>query len=304
MKITEVTCRTILNPIGGYLLGYTHTINPYYGCSLGGTLCGVPDYAPEIARVRGETRPWGSWLDAKTNAPQVYAADHDRVRRSAHPEIRIYMSSVTDPWVPQEKGCRVTRRILEQMTSRPPDLLALQTHTPNALWDIDLLEALSQRFPLCVQISVETDRETLGPPFPPHAYSVAARLEALATLRARGITTVGVVAPLWPIDDIGAFARRLEASCDFVVVDHFLVGDGSRDGARTRRRLVLAGQSFPDLLTTAGYEEWTRLEALDRVAGVLRDVLGPQRVGVSRQGFQEAARCALQGAKMAPMRRA
>ncbi len=304
MKVTEVSCRTILTPTGGYLHGFTHTINPYYGCSLGGTLCGVPDYAPEIARVRGEQRPWGSWLDAKTNASEIYDQDYDRIRRSAKPGLRIYMSSVTDPWVPQEKTLRVTRGILARMIARPPDALALQTHTPNPLWDIDLLEELSRRFPLCVQISVETDRESLGPPFPPHAYPVAARLEALAALRARGIRSVGVVAPLWPIADMAAFARRLEAACDFVVVDHYLLGDGSRDGARTRRRLALAGGSFPDLLIAAGHEEWTRLESLERVAEVMRGILGPDRVGVSRQGFQDAARWAVQGDKMSAMRRA
>ncbi len=289
MTTREITCRSIVNRTGGFLSGFTHTINPYHGCSYGRTLCGLPDYAPEIVRCFGEDRPWGGYLDVKVNAPEAYAADHDRIRSSRRPQLRIYMSSVTDPYVPQERAYRLTGRILEAMRERPPDLLALQTHTPNVLWDADLLADLAARFPLSVQISVETDRESFGPPFPPHAYPVAGRIEALASLRARGVETVAVVSPLWPIADVEGFARRLEASAAFVVIDHYLVGDGSRDGARTRARVALEGRSFPRLLEEAGYGEWTRLEALDRVRAVFERILGPSRVGISREGFHRAA---------------
>ncbi len=289
MDVREVTCRTIVNRTGGFLAGFTHTINPYHGCSYGGTLCGLPDYAPEIVGVFGEKRIWGRYLDVKVNAAEAYVADHDRIRASGQPALRLYMSSVTDPYVPQERRYRITRRILEKMRERPPDLLALQTHTPNVLWDEDLIVDLSGRFPLSLQISVETDRESFGPPFPRHAYPVGERLAALERLRSRGVRTVAVVAPLWPLEDTEGFAGRLEKAATFVVLDHFLLGDGSRDGARTRNRLAVAGRSFPDLLVEAGYGEWTRLEALDRVKEVFLRVLGPDRLGISRQGFQRAA---------------
>ena len=63
----------------------------------------------------GERRPWGSWLEVKTNAPDLYDRDFDRIRASSRPDLRIFMSSVTDPWLPQEKRHRVTRGILERM---------------------------------------------------------------------------------------------------------------------------------------------------------------------------------------------
>jgi DNA repair photolyase len=290
MVVEEIAgSRSIVNRTGGFLSGFTHTLNPYHGCSYGKTLCGVPDYAPEIVRGFGERREWGTYLGVKVDAPGLYAADHDRIRASAAPAMRIYMSSVTDPYVPQEKRYRVTGRILEEMRRRPPDLLALQTHTPNVLWDEDLIVDLSRRFPLSVQISVETDRESLGDPFPPHAYAVAARIDALLRLRRRGVESVAVVSPLWPIADVEGFARRLDEAATFVVLDHYLLGDGSKGGSRTRRRLALAGVAFPDLLIGAGYAEWTRLEALERVRDVFLRVLGSDRVGISREGFHRAA---------------
>jgi DNA repair photolyase len=288
MIVTQTACRGIINKTGGFLSGFTHTINPYHGCSLGATLCGVPDYAPSIVGGFGERRTWGRYLDVKANAPEVYDADYDRIRRGPSPALRIYMSSVTDPYVPQERQHRVTAGILDRMRRRPPDLLAIQTHTPNPLWDLDRLVELSSLFPLSIQISVETDREHMGPLFPPHAYPVRERLEALGALRARGVETVGVVSPLWPIDDVEGFARRLDAACGYVVVDHWRIGDGSRDGARTRQRIACHDASFPDLLERAGFGEWNRLEALERVVGVFRRVLGHDRVGVSRAGFHAA----------------
>lgn len=298
MDVTEISCRGLVNRTGGFLAGFTHTINPYRGCSLGGTLCGLPDYAPAIMEAWGEKRRWGSYLHAKVNAPDAYERDHDRIRAGDRPDLRIYMSSVTDPYVPQERSFRITRGILERMRGRPPDLLALQTHTPNPLWDADLLVDLSRRFPLSLQITVETDLESLGDPFPPHAYSIERRLEALERLTARGLETVGVVAPLWPIRDIEGFARRLEAACRFVVVDHFLVGDGSKDGVRTRHRVAARGATFPQMLERAGYGEWTSLESLERVAGIFRAVLGEDRVGISREGFHRAAHRLLAGDRM------
>ena len=103
------------------------------------------------------------------------------------------------------------------------------------------------------------------------------------------VETAAVVSPLWPIADVSGFARALERAASFVILDHYLIGDGSKDGSRTRRRLVMAGVTFPDLLARAGYEEWTRLEALDRVRQTFLRVLGPDRLGVSREGFLRAA---------------
>jgi DNA repair photolyase len=222
--------------------------------------------------LRGETRAWGSYLGVKTNAAEVYARDLARERRRG--PVRIFFSSVTDPYVPQEKRYGVTRALLEAMVQDPPDELVLQTHAPGTLRDLDLLAEL----PCTVQISVETDYERL-PGLPPHAHPPAQRLEALETIKGHGLKAVGVVAPLLPLRDAGAFARDLDRCCTSVIVDHYLVGDGSKDGARTKRR------GLPDILVREGFERWTRLEALHETVETFRAVLGPDRVGVSAEGF-------------------
>jgi len=272
MEVREVSCRSILTRTGGYLSGFTHTLNPYRGCSFGKSLCGAACYAPAL--LRGAAAPWGSFLEVKTNAAQAYRRDLPRERRRG--PVRIFCSSVTDPYVPQERRYGVTRALLQAMVADPPDRLALQTHTPGPLRDLDLLRAL--RCDVSVQISVETDAESI-PGLPPHATSPRARLDALRAVREAGLRAVGVVAPLLPLNDPRAFAQALDRACDYVIVDHYLVGDGSKGGARTQ------GRGFPALLIAAGHERWTRIEALEETAALFREVLGAARVGVSAAGF-------------------
>jgi len=282
MQIREIRVASVLTRTGGFLRqGFSHTLNPYAGCAYGGALCGLPCYAQHNSwTTRG--RDWGGFLDVKVNAPEVYRERYEAERRwaAARGGLRIYMSSVTDPYVPQERRYRITRALLAGMIERPPDRLVLQTHTPHPLWDIDLLAGLRRAGTgLCVNISIETDREDLGPGFPPHATRVADRIEALATLRAAGIPCAAVVAPLLPLDDAASFARRLGEAADHVILDHFLLGDGSPGGLRTRRT------GFPDRLRAAGWEDWTTLERFEQVCEVFRRALGEERLGVSRQGF-------------------
>jgi DNA repair photolyase len=197
------------------------------------------------------------------------------------------MSSVTDPYVPQEAGLGITRSLLEAMVDLAPDLLVLQTHTPGPLRDQALLERLARKARLLVQITVETDLERI-PGLPPHATPLGARLAALATLRAAGIATVAVASPLLPLGDERSFATRLGASADGVILDHWLLGDGSRDGARTRRKRSHAPPTLPEALEAAGQGEWNTLESFRRVIAVFEEILGRARVGVSQEGFRRA----------------
>jgi hypothetical protein len=162
------------------------------------------------------------------------------------------------------------------MVEEPPDGLVLQTHTPGPLRDLDLLQRLDCE--LAVQISVETDRATL-PGLPPHSSPPDVRLDALRQIKEAGLNAVGVVAPLLPLKDPVRFAHALDESCTSVIVDHYLVGDGSKGGSRTKRR------GLPGKLIAAGFERWTTIEVLEETAELFRNVLGSERVGVSAYGF-------------------
>jgi DNA repair photolyase len=275
--------RTILTPTGGFLAdGFTHTINAYQGCGFAGSLCGVFCYAQHNVWIT-KGRPWGLY-GAKREVREAYRREYDRrmhPRRGDPRPLRIYMSSSTDPYLPREKSLELTRGLLEEMLGRPPDTLVIQTHHTLIARDLELIVELSRLTRLWVAITVETDMDPV-PGFPRHASSPARRMEVLRRFRERGVLTQATISPLLPLADPEGFARNLERICDRAIVDHYLIGDGSPGGLRTRRT------DFVARLEQAGFGAWTSLDRLWEFRDVLQRVLGPSRVMVSREGFNAA----------------
>ncbi|MGH7128483.1 MAG: hypothetical protein ACREIV_07925, partial [Planctomycetaceae bacterium] len=166
------------------------------------------------------------------------------------------------------------------MLERPPDELALQTHSHRVAEYVDLYRELSERCDLRVHVSIESDRDRL-PGLPPPASSVRRRLDACAALQAAGIRTVVTVSPLLPIEDPDGFFARLAAVADAVVIDHFILGDGTPDGRRT------FATGLPRAMAALDPESLT-LAYRDRMIEIARRHL-PGRVGVGADGF--AGRC-------------
>ena len=290
MNVTEYEASSILTPTGGFLTGFSHKLNPYVGCSLGRSLCGMACYAGAMRFVSRDAASWGHSLKVKLNAASLYRRDYARVRRTGE-SLSIFMSSVTDPYVPQEKRYRITRGILSEMLESPPNTLVLQTHMPNVLWDIETQCRFHEQCRLTVQVSIETDRETL-PGFPRHAYSVAARLDELGQLRDAGLKTVGMVSPLLPLTEPTSFATRLGEVASSVILDHYLIGDGSPGGMRPRRRKAVRDLIVPQMISAADSDDWNTLEKFDQVLGTFPTVFGKDRVGVTAEGVRAMAGCA------------
>jgi DNA repair photolyase len=288
VAINQITAKSILNPTGGFLSSYTHTINPYIGCQLGLGLCGSYCYARAIAKgLRKDLRSWGKYLDAKINAAELYKKEYLNIKSRKIP-LRIFMSSVTDPYVPVEKNLRITRKLLEAMTKMPPDCLVIQTHTPNVLWDLEILKDLNEACKLSVQISIETDMENsdLEKFYSykwKHVYSVKSRLNALQKVRKNGIWSVATISPLLPLKNPDNFAQAIESSCDYAILDHFLLGDGS-NGARTSSP-VYFDEPLPKILEENGFGTWNTLSNFEEVRRIFEKIMGISRLGVSREGF-------------------
>ena len=279
MRVSEARVRGILTRTSGYLEGISsHSLQPYRGCSFGRSLCGVACYVQHNAFLtRGAA--WGTFLEARVNAAERYAeqaAREGRWARRARGEFGVFLSSATDPFVPQERVLRITSRVLTAMCEQPPDVLIVQTHSPSVADACQQLVALAERCDLRVHLSIESDRDTL-PGLPPPAASVARRLEAARTLRAEGLRTVITVSPLLPIREPRRFFARIAEAADAVVIDHFIQGDGTPDGSRTSRTpLPAAMRSVLPGSTTLAYR--------DEMVEIARQLM-PGRVGVSRDGF-------------------
>jgi DNA repair photolyase len=271
--------KTLLTATGGYLGGFTHTINLSHGCAFAASSCGAYCYAQHNAWItRG--RPWGLY-GFKRHVAQAYRREFARLkqpRRGGPKPLRVFMSSSTDPYQPQESRLGLTRALVAEMVRRPPDVLVLQTRSPLVTRDRDLITELAQKCELWVSVTVETDMERI-PGLPKHATPLGKRIAALQVFRDAGVRTQAAVSPLLPLADTRQFARTLDPACQRVILDHYLLGDGSPDGLRTRRT------NFPRLLEAAGLGDWNGLDKLWEVRRVFEEVLGPGRVLLSRDGF-------------------
>jgi DNA repair photolyase len=279
MQLTVAQVSQILTRTSGFLHDVSsHSLQPYRGCALGSSLCGVGCYVRHnIYVTRGEA--WGSFVEAKTNAAQAYRDQYQRERQwaqKARGAFGIFLSSSTEPFQPAEQRHRVTRSVLEAIVELPPEFLILQTHSHHVVDYIDLYPTLARATKLRVHLSIESDRDDL-PGLPRSASTVAKRIAAAATLKQAGIFVVITVAPLLPIDRPDDFFRGLSQVADAVVIDHYIAGDGSPNGARTLRT------ALPDAMVQVNPES-TNLSYREQIAQIARNYF-PGKVGVNIAGF-------------------
>jgi DNA repair photolyase len=259
-----------LTPTGGYLIGFSHSLQPYVGCEFSCHYCYVRELA--VQRANPYQLPWSEWISPKTDVP-------DRLRREAERgatrSARIFCSSATDPYVPLERRLGLTRGCLEVLEAHPPALLVVQTRSPFVVRDAALLARLPSAI---ASLSITTDDDRVRRLLEPNAPSIARRIETLARLRAAGVRTQAAVSPLLP-GDPERLARRLEPVADRVVIDDFFRGDGA-GGRRSRRAL--------ERLRAAGFASWAEPGYADDAIACFRRVFGDERVGVSAAGFAAA----------------
>lgn len=279
MRVEEKTIGRVLTRSSGFLRTVcSHSLQPYQGCTHGNSLCGTSCYVRHN-RWLTRGRPWGSFLEARINAATAYTAEHQREQRWARTSrdgFVVFLSSATDPFVPQERRLGITAAVLQAMVNDPPDGLIVQTHSPAVAEHIDVLSALHKLCRLRVQISVESDRDEL-PGLPAPIATVDARLAAAATLHQAGLNVVICLAPLLPIAEPTAFFERLSRCADQIIIDHFIGGDGTPDGRRTLATALPSAMAAVD-------PQSVELPYRDRMVALARQIM-PGRVGVSMDGF-------------------
>lgn len=260
--------KQLLNPASGYLQGYSHTLNPYAGCSFACSYC----YVREMPVAKFRKEPWGSWIDIKEEAAALLAKELVKARRKG--PVTVFMSSSTDPYQPLEYKERITRSLLEVMVQEPPDFLLVQTRSPLVTRDIDLLQLMHGR--VRVSMTVETDLEPVRRAFTPAAPPIAARLRALRQLTEAGIETQAAISPVLPSSQ--QFAHRLAGIVDRICIDDYFMGDGSH-GKRTARLGIRT------IYEQLGLADWYDRDAYLRVLEQMKDQFPALRIFVSQAGF-------------------
>ncbi|MGH7169153.1 MAG: radical SAM protein, partial [Gemmataceae bacterium] len=182
---------------------------------------------------------WGKWFQAKINAVELARKQAPKVAGQA-----VYLSSVTDPYLPAERSLGLTRGILEELLPYQPRLL-IQTRGPLVVRD---LEVLVRFHSLRVNMSIPTDSEEVRRAFEPKAPPLERRWQALAEVKAAGVATGICVTPMLPLEDAEAFVRRIvDFGADVVVAQHFHdSGGGFGADTRAAARQLLAERRWTE----------------------------------------------------------
>jgi DNA repair photolyase len=239
--------RSIFSPATGYIRrgGFDWTCNPYLGCSFGCTYC----YAAFLPQNRRPVSEWGRWFAAKSNAVELAAKHAHKVAGQA-----VYLSSVTDPYLPAERSMRLTRGILAAMLPHQPRLL-VQTRGPLVERDFDLLR---QYHAVRINMSIPTDNEAVRRTFEPKAPPLEKRWKAIGAAKSAGITVGICVTPMLPLENPAAFIERLCAFApDVLVVQEFHNSHGGF-GADT-------GEAARQLLAKSDWSEARYQQCVERL---------------------------------------
>ncbi|MFD0713384.1 radical SAM protein [Paenibacillus sp. GCM10027626] len=263
------TPKSMLNKGTGFLAGYSHTLNPYTGCTFGCSYC----YVRQMPVALFRDSQWGTWVDIKQEAAATLLKELRRAK--AKGPVTIFMSSSTDPYQPIEYKQQITRSLLEAMAgSEQPDFLFVQTRSPLVRRDIDLLQQLGDK--VRVSVTVETDREDIRKAFSPYAPPIQARLKTLQLLANAGIPAQAAIAPVLPSSE--HFAKALRDVVDRVCIDDFFMGDGS-GGKRTQRLNIFS------LYRELGLEDWYNPNAYRIVYERLQAYFKNDQLFISQLGF-------------------
>src|SRR5438132_8632972 len=112
MDIETTRVKSVLTRASGYLETVcSHSLQPYRGCPLGSSLCGVGCYVQHSGHIT-QGRTWGRFLEVRENAAESYIQGYERERawgRARRAGFGIFLSSATEPFPPQEARFGVTR---------------------------------------------------------------------------------------------------------------------------------------------------------------------------------------------------
>jgi DNA repair photolyase len=272
----EIQAKSILNPTGGFLTSYTHSLNAYQGCAFGRGSCPYC-YVRAMPIQKFAGKPWGDWVKAKTNAPELLKQELEKSKRQGRfGSLRIFMSTATDPYQGVEAKLKLTRGVLEVFADAGDfGFLVVQTRSPMVERDIELLTRLGPR--VAISLTIETNRDHVRSQITPTSPSIEKRLITLERLTGAGLKTQAAISPVLPCD-AEKFAQLIAERSTRAVVDTLVDGDGA--GGRRSAEL-----GMPELLRSLGYEDWLLPESHIPLLLALRGRMGDERVGFSQAGF-------------------
>lgn len=221
-RVREVHVERLLEPAGTPQKRH-YTLSPYVGCLIGCRFCYAQGRVGIARELEGlPVVPWGSYVDARVNAPEVLARELDELP----PAPLKFCPIVSDPYQAVEKRYELTRRCLEVIRdARAPRPVMVLTRSRLVERDAALLGSIRGAWG---GVSVPTIDDAVRRHFEPRGATIEQRFEILGLLRAAGVTTFAVVQPLLP-GSIAELADALAASVKSVSIEVLHGVEGAED---------------------------------------------------------------------------
>ena len=270
---------SVLNTPASTHMGFW-SINPYVGCEFGCTYCYARDthrWVVERAVGRKGGKAVGNMAENKetsedwagntlppyrpTGLPPEEAFEKEILVKSEVADVlartlnparvagnSLVIGTATDPYQPAERRFRLTRRILEVLSTYHELSIEIITKSPLVTRDIDLLRTISERNEMSVNISLATADPRLARRLELRSPVPGARLRALRRLTEGGVHAGLIIAPIIPgiTDDWAGLARLMEEAKKAGA--RYVIGSALRLGSAARHRfLPVLQREFPQL---------------------------------------------------------
>jgi DNA repair photolyase len=256
-RFLSLGARSVLNSPASTGMGFW-SFNPYVGCEFGCTYCYARDthrYAVERAEQRygapAQDEGLPPWL-AFEKRILVKTDVAERLARTLDPsklgDDSLVIGTATDPYQPAERIYRLTRKVLEVLTGFRGLRIGIISKSPLVTRDIDVLQRLSARNDVTINVSIATLDPRLARRLELRSPVPSARIRALARLSAAGIHAGLLLAPIVPglTDDRESLFRLMSAAKEAGA--RYVIGSALRLGPAARHRfLPQLAQEFPEL---------------------------------------------------------
>jgi len=187
---------------------FDYTLNPYQGCSYGCKECYVQDIIPSSIEKKGG---WGNFVEIRRRTIEVLDKYREKLK-----DKRIFVSTLSDLWMPEAFASGLTRAVLEKLATIDFYLCVLSTRSTFVLRDVDILKKMSHKIE--IGISIPTDRRDIIKLLHPRVATPEARFSVARKLKENGLTVRIQMAPCLPYSD--HFVKMVEDSANWLLLDY------------------------------------------------------------------------------------
>ncbi len=204
--VTPDKSRTVIARNDSPDIPFDQSINPYRGCEHGCVYC----YARPTHAFLGLSpgQDFESRLFAKPDAPELLA---EELRKPGYRCQLMAIGTNTDPYQPTEERMAITRGLLEVLSEHDHPV-EIVTKSSRVVRDIDILEPMSAKGLVRVNLSVTTLDRRMARSLEPRAATPARRLDAIRALAEANIPAGVMVAPIIPALTDSEIEAILEAA--------------------------------------------------------------------------------------------